>query len=68
MAFRIMQYYGVDPKILSQYFLKIFKGTLYSLQAKDQMFLNEYVEPNLKNLLLSSIEELKTKNMSIKIQ
>ena len=51
MAFRMMQYYRIDPKVLCEYFLKVFKGTLYALKANNREFLEEYLEPGLMNTL-----------------
>lgn len=47
MANRLMGFYGVHQSALTQYFLKIFKGTLYAAVQKDDKFLEEYVEKSL---------------------
>jgi|JI6StandDraft_1071083.scaffolds.fasta_scaffold02459_21 hypothetical protein len=47
MPKRLMGYYGVQQSTLTQYFLKIFKGTLYATVARDNKFLDEYVEKSL---------------------
>lgn len=62
-----MGYYGVDHDVICNYLMKIYRGTLYSCVAKDNKFLEEYLEPGLAQRIKSDVESMEKKGFNMKI-
>ncbi len=58
MGDRIFSYHKVPKDFVISHFNKIYSGALYSMAARDEEFLTEYLEKNFSERLLKSLSEL----------
>lgn len=57
----------IPEYIFVEHLTKIFHGTLYSMGARDTEFLTEYVEKNLKDKIITKLEEFSNKGCKVSI-
>lgn len=65
---RIMSYYRIPRARITDYLLKMFKASLYSIADANQSYMNEYWEEGFKKKTLAAIQEAKSQNLVIKVQ
>ncbi len=62
-----MSYYRIHPTTITDYLLKIYKASLYSIVDRNTAFMDEYWEAGLKERVLQSLQVTKEKGYSVKI-
>jgi len=66
MGDRIFSYHKVPKDFVTNHFNKIYSGVLYSIAARDEEFLSEYLEKNFSERLLASLTNLSKQGYMIK--
>lgn len=65
---QILSYSKVSESWILDHLQKIYFGTLHSIIEKDEEFLSEYLESNLKEKLINSISEIQKNNFKLEIK
>lgn len=67
MPERVMSYYRIHPTTITDYLLKIYKATLYSIVDRNLSFMDEYWEAGFKEQVLKSLDTAKEKGYKLKV-
>jgi hypothetical protein len=67
MPERVMSYYRIHPTTITDYLLKIYKASLYSIVDRNTAYMDEYWEAGLKEKVLKSLEVAREKGYNLKI-
>lgn len=62
-----MSYYRIHPTTITDYLLKIYKASLYSIVDRNTSFMDEYWEAGLKERVLESLKVAEEKGYKVKI-
>lgn len=62
-----MSYYRIHPTTITDYLLKIYKASLYSIVDRNTSFMDEYWEVGLKERVLESLKVAEEKGYKVKI-
>ena len=67
MPERVMSYYGIHHTTITDYLLKIYKASLFSIADKNEEFMKEYWEKGFMERVLESIDVAKEKGYKMKV-
>lgn len=62
-----MSYYRIHPTTITDFLLKVYKASLYSIVDCNTKYMDEYWELGLKEKVLASLESAKEKKYQLKI-
>ena len=65
---QILSYSKLSESWILDHLQKIYFGSLYSIIEKDEEFLSEYLEKNLKEKILKSVKEIEKNNFKLKVE
>lgn len=62
-----MSYYRIHPTTITDYILKIYKASLFSMIDRNVAFMDEYWEQGFKEQVLQSLDLAKEKGYTLKL-
>jgi len=62
-----MSYYRIHPSTITDFLLKVYKASLYSIVDCNTKYMDEYWELGFKERVLESLESTKEKKYQLKI-
>jgi len=66
MLERVFAFHKIPKDFVTNHLNKIYTGVLYSIAARDEEFLNEYLEKHFCERLLKNLTELSKKGYMVK--